>query len=329
MQAPGRFATVTGAAPRLSGGFHASSMTAAALSEVSAAMPWFFPGLAFVFGACIGSFLNVVIHRVPAGQSIVHPRSHCACGAPIAWYDNLPILSWFLLRGHARCCGRFFSFRYPFVELLTALLFLACALEFPPGKAIAGMLFLSLLVVAIFVDLDHLVIPDVCTLGGGVAGVLLSLFVPALHDQHSGLYVVDSLRSGVISLEGLFVGSGIVLWIGLLAEQLLKKEAMGFGDVTFVGMIGAFCGWHGAVFSVFGGALVGTVWVGAALLWQRLTGAVMPVAPKTETAAGDPAPLSLGARVPFGPMLAIAAGAYFLGVGRWVDAWFAEVSQLL
>jgi leader peptidase (prepilin peptidase)/N-methyltransferase len=81
-------------------------MNAAAFAEVSTAAPWFFPAVAFLLGACVGSFLNVVIYRLPAGQSIVTPGSHCACGAPIAWYDNLPILSWFLLRGRARCSGR-------------------------------------------------------------------------------------------------------------------------------------------------------------------------------------------------------------------------------
>jgi leader peptidase (prepilin peptidase)/N-methyltransferase len=303
-------------------------MSRAEFAAFLASFPWFFPSVAFVVGACVGSFLNVVIYRVPAGQSIVRPGSHCACGAPIAWYDNLPILSWFILRGRARCCGRPYSFRYAFVEALTAGLFLACALQFSPAKALCGMLFLSLLVVAIFVDLDHLIIPDVCTLGGGLAGVLLSFLVPLLHGQAGGLYIVDSARSGVTALQGLFIGSGLVLWIGLIAEHLLKKEAMGFGDVTFLGMIGAFCGWQGAVFALFGGALVGTVWIGLAVAWERLTGRASAAAPKAETPEGEAAPLALGAHVPFGPMLAIAAGAYFLGLDRWVGRWFAEVAQL-
>jgi len=95
------------------------------LADVAAMHPWFFPAVVFVFGACIGSFLNVVIYRVPAGRSIVRPGSACACGAPIAWYDNIPIFSWLILRGRARCCGRPFSARYPFVELLTGAMFLA------------------------------------------------------------------------------------------------------------------------------------------------------------------------------------------------------------
>ena len=92
----------------------------ASYAEIAAAFPWFFPLVVSLLGACIGSFLNVVIYRVPAGQSIVTPGSHCACGAPIAWYDNLPVLSWFILRGKARCCGRPYAFRYAFIELLTA-----------------------------------------------------------------------------------------------------------------------------------------------------------------------------------------------------------------
>src|ERR1700690_1792567 len=106
--------------------------------EVHLLMPWFFPTAAFLFGAIIGSFLNVCIHRIPAGQSIVRPGSHCACGAPIAWYDNIPILSWLLLRGRARCCGRPFSARYLLVEILTAALFLACWLRLSAPGGVWG-----------------------------------------------------------------------------------------------------------------------------------------------------------------------------------------------
>lgn len=304
-------------------------MTAADFADVSAAFPWFFPAVAFVFGACIGSFLNVVIYRLPAEKSLVRPGSHCACGAPIAWRDNVPILSWFVLRGRARCCGRAYSFRYPFVELLTAVLFLVCWLHFPPAKAACGMVFVSLLVAATFIDLDHLVIPDVFTLGGAAVGVLLSLLVPSLHDHASGSYLLDSLRATIVSLQGLLIGSAIVLWIALVAETLLKKESMGFGDVKFVGMIGAFCGWQGAAFAVFGGALVGTVWFVLALIWQKLAGRAAPVALPSETAEGEAAPLGFGAHVPFGPMLAIAGGIHFLFLRDWVAAWFAQFAELL
>ena len=301
----------------------------ASYTELAAAFPGFFPLVAFVFGACIGSFLNVVIYRVPAGKSIVTPGSHCGCGAPIAWYDNLPILSWFILRGKARCCGRPYAFRYAFVELLTALLFLACWLLFPPAKAVCGMVFISLLIGATFIDLDHLIIPDFFTIGGAMIGVTLSLLVPALHGQQEGIWLVDSLRAVTISVQGMLIGSGVVLWIALVAEVILKKEAMGFGDVKFVGAIGAFCGWQGAVFAMFGGAIVGTVWFAVALLWQKLSGKAAPVAPQAETPEGEPAPLGFGVHVPFGPMLAIAGALYFLFFDRWVAAYFAQIAALL
>jgi leader peptidase (prepilin peptidase)/N-methyltransferase len=290
--------------------------------------PWFLPVAVTLFGAIVGSFLNVVIHRVPAGVSIVRPGSRCACGAPIAWYDNLPVLSWFILRGRARCCGRPYSFRYAFVEMLTAALFLGSWLAFPAGRAVAGWVFLAGLVCATFIDLDHMVIPDAFTIGGGVAGVVLSCLLPSLHGQHGDLFIADALRSGVASLKGLLIGSGLVLWVALLAEAVLKKEAMGFGDVKFVGAIGAFCGWEGAVCSLFGGALVGTVWIGAALLWRRLAGREARPLARAETPDGQPAELGLGVHVPFGPMLAIAAALYFLGGHRWADAYLQQLSVL-
>jgi leader peptidase (prepilin peptidase)/N-methyltransferase len=317
----------------------------------SAAFPWFFPAVVFVLGACIGSFLNVCIYRIPAGQSVVTPRSHCACGAPIQWHDNIPILSWFILRGRARCCGRRFSFRYAFVEAITAVLFTACWLAFPasPSKALCGMLFCAALIAATFIDLDHMVIPDVFTLGLGVAGVVLSCALPALHGRQDEFFVIASARSGTDSVIGLLVGSGLVLWIALLAEAVLKKEAMGFGDVKFVGAIGAFTGWQGAVFAVFGGAVIGTLWFALALLWHGLFGRRAPAADATKESAPpippDPAPagsgprtpvepsqtgpVAFGVHVPFGPMLAAGGLLYFLVVHRWVDAYFAGIAGLL
>jgi len=312
-------------------------------AQFNAAFPWFFPLCAFVFGACIGSFLNVCIHRLPVGESIVTPGSHCACGAPIRWYDNIPIASWFVLRGRARCCGRRFSFRYPAVELLTAALFLACWAAFPPAKALCGMLLCACLICATFIDLDHMIIPDAFTIWLAVAGVLLSVALPSLHGRGHELFIIASLRSGIDSLLGLLVGSGVVLWIALIAEGLLKKEAMGFGDVKFVGAIGAFTGWQGAVAAVFGGAVIGTLWFAAALLWQSLVRRPAPPAgaaapPPAEAPPGGsagaeapaaPAPVGFGVHVPFGPMLALAAILYFLVAHRWIDAYFAGIAQML
>ncbi len=292
----------------------------AALAQTAAALPWFLPAAAFLIGACVGSFLNVVILRVPAGESVVRPRSHCACGAPIAWHDNIPIASWFMRGGRARCCGRPFSIRYPAVELLTALLFLACWLGHAPAPALCGWIFLGGLVAATFIDVDHLMIPDAFTLGLGIAGVLLSFLVPELHGQRSGLFALDSLRSGAESIEGLLLGSGLVLWIALFAGAALRKEAMGLGDVKFAGAIGAFCGWKGAVFALFGGAVIGTAWLAAALAWRS--------AFRTKDGASERAPLAFGSRVPFGPMLAVAGALYFLLLHREVDAWFARFALL-
>lgn len=304
-------------------------MNLAAYTELSAQLPWFFPTAVAVFGAMVGSFLNVVIYRVPAEKSIVTPGSHCGCGQPIAWRDNIPVLSWVLLRGRARCCGRPFSFRYPFVELLTAGLFLACWLTFPPAVAVVGWIFVGCLVGATFIDLDHMIIPDVFTLGLGGLGVLLSLLVPALHGQQHEFFALASLRAATASLQGLLVGSGLVLWIALLAEFVFKKEAMGFGDVKFVGAIGAFLGWQGAVTAVFGGAVVGTLWFMIALVWQKIAGrSPAPAALKAETPEGEPAALGFGVQVPFGPMLAIAAVFYFLVFRNFVAAWFAQFGEL-
>jgi leader peptidase (prepilin peptidase) / N-methyltransferase len=300
-----------------------------ALSDVATLHPWFFPTVAAVFGACIGSFLNVVIYRVPAGRSIVRPGSTCACGTPIAWHDNIPVVSWILLGGKARCCGRPFSVRYPAVEALTAALFVACWLRMDPASAVCGWVFVSCLVAGTFIDLDHMIIPDPFTIGLAAAGLLLSALVPALHGHHGNPFFVDSLRSLSDALIGMVAGSGIVLWIALIAEAALRKEAMGFGDVKFLGAIGAFCGWKGAIFSIFGGAAVGTVWIAAAMLLQKVTGRGASVAPRGETPEGQPADLGLGVHVPFGPMLAIASVAYFLALRGPVDAWFLQLTELL
>jgi leader peptidase (prepilin peptidase) / N-methyltransferase len=297
-------------------------------ADFAAAFPWFFPVAASLFGAIVGSFLNVVIYRMPLDKSIVTPGSHCACGAPIKWYDNIPVLSWFLLRGKARCCGRSYSFRYAFVELLTAALFLACWTMFPPAKALCGMFFVSCILCAFFIDLDHMIIPDEFTIGLGVVGVVLSVFVPSLHNQSDELFIVGALQSGLISFQGLLIGSGLVLWIALIAEALLKKEAMGFGDVKFVGAIGAFLGWQGAVFSIFGGAVVGTVWIGLAMIWKKLFGDKVQVAPRAETADGQPAELGMGAQIPFGPMLAIGALMHFFYFNAWMDSYLAEFAAM-
>lgn len=298
------------------------------LELVNEQAPWFFPLCAGLFGACVGSFLNVCIYRIPHGQSVVTPRSRCGCGQPIAWYDNIPILSWFVLRGRARCCGRRFSFRYPAIEALVAALFVACWLLFPPGKAVAGAVLCSIVVCAHFIDHDHLIIPDVFTIGGAAAGLLLSLLLPSLHGQVHELWLVAGMRAGLDAVLGLFAGSALVLWIALFAEALLRKEAMGFGDVKYLGVLGTFVGWQGAVFAMFGGAVLGCAWFVLAYGWKKITGRAAPVGLPAETPDGQPAELGLGVHVPFGPMLGLAALVYFFWAHRFVDAYFRDLTLL-
>jgi leader peptidase (prepilin peptidase)/N-methyltransferase len=277
----------------------------------------------------VGSFLNVCIHRLPRGESVVTPASHCACGQPIAWHDNIPVLSWFILRGRARCCGRPFSFRYPFVELLTAALFWLTWRVHPGAAAAGGMVLVAIVVCATYIDLDHMIIPDAFTIGGAVAGLMLSALLPAIHGQAHEFYPIASLRAELAAVLGLFVGSGLVLWIALVAEAVLKKEAMGFGDVKFLGALGTFVGWKGAIFAMFGGAVLGCLWVAAALVWQKATGKPAPFTPKLETPEGETAEhVGLGVHVSFGPMLGLAALVYYFAAQPWVDAYFASLRML-
>jgi leader peptidase (prepilin peptidase)/N-methyltransferase len=142
---------------------------------------WFWGTVAFVFGAVVGSFLNVCIHRLPRGESVVRPRSRCpGCGAQIAWFDNVPVLSWVLLGGKCRGCGMWISPRYAIVELGTGLLFVAIWRAFDPSEAFAYTVFACGLVAATFIDFEHYIIPDRITLGGVLAGVVFSGFIPQL-----------------------------------------------------------------------------------------------------------------------------------------------------
>jgi leader peptidase (prepilin peptidase) / N-methyltransferase len=304
----------------------------ATYQEIDAAFGWFFPLLAALLGVCVGSFLNVVIYRVPAGRSVVYPGSACACGRPIAWYDNLPVLSWFLLRGRARCCGARFSFRYPAVELLVGFLFWSAWQGYAPLPALGVMLAIGLLVSASFIDLDTMEIPDVFSIGGFVLGVGLSALVPALHGLETpDPWLLDGMRGFVVSLQGAFVGSGLILWFALIAEAVLRKEAMGMGDVKLMGAIGAFFGWQGAVFALFGGAVIGTL-LFLPLMWIWRPKATSPRNATATDEAGawalydawldddfTPAP----GQIPFGPALAAGALVYALWLHEMVDEAFA------
>lgn len=289
--------------------------------------PWFFAGLSFIFGAIVGSFLNVCIYRIPAERSLIFPGSTCSCGKAIPFYHNIPILTWLILRGRAACCGERFSVRYPAIELLTGILFLWAWLIHTPLVALLGMLYISFLICSTFIDLDHMIIPDRFSIGGMVIGVFLSFVFPALHG-YEGLWLTASIQSGLSAIVGALIGAGLVYWIAVLGEVVFRKPAMGEGDVKFVGFIGAFCGWQGAVFAMFGGALIGSIILLPLLLIGRLFASNKEPEPvETEGDAKEEEELQMGAQVPFGPMLALAGLIYFLCFSKYVDAYFAEFTS--
>ncbi len=354
-----------------------------------ALVPFHFWSVAFfIFGAIVGSFLNVCIYRMPREESLIRPPSHCPhCGYSIPWYLNIPLGTWLYLRGKCANCRAAISARYFFVELLTALLFLAAWLQAGHQSvwlALVYCLFLSGLIVATFIDFEHFIIPDEITIGGMVAGFLCSFAVPSLHRAEA---IAPSLLQ---SLLGIAAGMGFVyavLRVGKLlfgrlkivlepnskvvftetelvlpdkrvsyddifyrktdtitfearmlelidrcyraarvrlspekllideerfdpeqtphmeavAERMvLPREAMGFGDVKFMGAIGAFLGWKAVVFSLMASSIIGA-----------LVGVVLIAAGKQEWSG----------RLPYGPYIALAAVIWIFGGYRLFDWW--------
>jgi leader peptidase (prepilin peptidase)/N-methyltransferase len=360
-------------------------------SQNWAAVPFhFWTAVFFVFGSIVGSFLNVCIHRLPLGQSVVSPPSHCPhCQYSIPWYLNIPLVTWLYLRGKCRHCGAPISSRYFLVELLTALIFMGCWLAFGHTSVVLVLvyeLFLSGLIVATFIDFEHFIIPDEITVGGMVAGFICSFILGATQGETAlGL----ALRR---SLIGMAVGAGIVYCILRLGKLLfgrfkvalpaeariifgetavhlpdkevpyedifyrptdiislqartveladrcykgvqvrlspstlriddeelnpedvphlevvteeivLPREAMGLGDVKFMGAIGAFLGWKAVIFSLMLSSMIGSV-VGVTLILLH----------KREWSS----------RLPYGPYIALASAVWIFGGRRLVEWWFA------
>lgn len=342
----------------------------------------------FVLGSMVGSFLNVCIHRLPLGQSIVSPPSHCPhCKYSIPWYLNIPLVTWLYLRGRCRNCGAPIAARYFLVELLTAGVFLAVWLRYGErsvGLALVYCAFIAGLIVASFIDLEHYIIPDEITLGGAAVGLAASFVLPSLHGQ---MAIAHSLKE---SLLGLAVGAGTVYGIlrlgkllfgrqrlalqgetrvvftetavhagekvipyeeifyrrsdvltmrarrvelvdrgyqdvvvrlgpetlrigpdtftpeevphmeAVTSELVLPREAMGLGDVKFMGAIGAFLGWKAVLFSLMASSIIGSlVGVSAIALGRR----------------------EWSSRLPYGPYIALAAVIWLFGGREWVAAW--------
>jgi leader peptidase (prepilin peptidase)/N-methyltransferase len=233
-----------------------------------------------VFGAIIGSFLNVVIHRLPREQSIVFPKSSCpSCQAPIRAYDNLPILSFLILRGRCRKCGARISARYPAVEALTALLFAAVTwhdgLSFALGFDLA---FTAAMIALIFIDAEHMILPNAITYPGILFALITRVVVPYLAGpaHFDDLPQLQSMFPNLqplwlVSLIGAVIGAlagGGSLWLmGFLWEKLRGVEAMGLGDVKMMLMVGAFLGWRLTILTILIAAFAGSV-TGIAMMVQ-------------------------------------------------------------
>jgi leader peptidase (prepilin peptidase)/N-methyltransferase len=247
--------------------------------------------IVFLFGLCIGSFLNVCIHRIPTGKSIVHPGSSCpACGNAIRFYDNIPLLSYVLLRGRCRRCRTAISPRYPAVELLAALAAFGAYARFGMSlESLVYFIFMAALLAVTFIDLDHRIIPDVITLPGIPVFFLAALLLPSI--------------SWTNSLIGVIVGGGSLYLVGLVYYLLTRKEGMGGGDVKLLAMIGALVGWQGVLFTIFVASGVGTL---AGLVVMGITRGNMKL------------------KIPFGPFLAIGAVAYVFFGPRLIH-WYLHL----
>ncbi len=256
-----------------------------------------------LFGLCAGSFLNVVVWRLPRGLSIVRPRSACPdCGEPISAWDNLPVLSFLLLRGSCRYCKQPISFRYPLVEAtmgaVAALLAWRWFQALQPGSALAATVvegaFFGLLLALALIDLDLRILPDSLTLPGILAGLIGSAIHPWMHRrafEATGFAVGDAVLDGIL---GAAAGAGLLWGISWAAEKIWKREAMGLGDVKLLAMIGAWLGLLGMLY-----AMLVAVMAGAAI------GIVVWLVRRDRF-------------LPFGPFLALGAASVLL-FGDWIE----------
>lgn len=242
----------------------------------------------FAVGAAVGSFLNVCIVRLPKGLSLVKPGSHCPhCQSPIRFYDNIPLISYLVLRGKCRNCKARISARYFLVEGLSGLMALALFKTFGLSpEFLVYFTFFSALLVIIFIDLDTWTIPDVITLPGVVAGVAASFLLPRLNLWQS--------------LLGLLTGGGVLFLVAMGYQLLRKREGMGGGDIKLLAMIGAFLGLPGVIYTLLASSLAGS-----------LAGVLMMFKDKSGGAT----------RIPFGPFLALAAMSYVFW-GQTLIGWY-------
>lgn len=278
-----------------------------------------FACFAFAMGACIASFMNVCIWRIPRNESVVSPPSHCPnCNAPIRWYQNIPILSWCCLRGKCANCHKPISVRYTIVELLGGILFLMAYFQwgipffFRGDVALYGLqplrslwavpvfwVVFAGLILGSFVDLAEQWIPDRVTIGGMILGVPLSVLVPELQGEQMRLHAL------YWSLGGLFFGFGFLWLVGFVFSKIVKKDALGLGDVKLIGAVGAFFGPGAVLFTIIVSSFVGAV-VGVVLMLR------------------GKAKLGGFTAVPYGPFLALGVIAWmFWGPG--IVGWYLRL----
>jgi leader peptidase (prepilin peptidase) / N-methyltransferase len=247
--------------------------------------------IAFIFGSVVGSFLNVCIHRMPLGESVVWPRSHCPkCKHRIPGYDNIPFISFLLLGGKCRFCKQRISLKYPLVELLTAVMFVLFYMRFGlTYNCILYILFACGLIIATFVDIEHRIIPDEISIGGVIIGFILTSVKG--FNLHPFSF---NARPMLSSLLGIIIGGGVIYLTGFIFDivyfKLLKKppiqgetESMGGGDVKLLAAIGAFLGWRRALLTFFLAPFMGAI-----------IGVINLIAKKDHT-------------IPYGPFLSLAA----------------------
>jgi leader peptidase (prepilin peptidase)/N-methyltransferase len=286
------------------------------------------PAFAALLGACLGSFLNVCILRWGAEpkQSVVRPASRCPkCGRGLSWYENVPVVSWLVLRGRCRGCGEPISIQYPLVELATAVIWGYFAWRHGLSmEALRDAVFGTLLLGIAMTDAREFIIPNEFTYGGMALGLLLSL--PGGPRELAG------------SLQGIIFGAGFLYLIGALGSFFAGRDAMGGGDVAMMAMVGAFLGWQSVLATIFGGACVGVVLhvVSLALARKRHPAqatepAIAPApAPNTDPEFKTKEELRAEGYLPFGVSLAIAAALIVLVDARGaIVAWFGSYADSL
>jgi leader peptidase (prepilin peptidase)/N-methyltransferase len=238
---------------------------------------------AAAFGALVGSFLNVVIYRVPLGKSIVWPSSACPhCTRELSWYENIPVASFLALRGHCRTCRARISPQYPLVEALTAVMFGAAWWYYGPGPLLASRLVFGCALIVLFaIDLEHQLLPNAITLPGIVVGFLFSLF---------------TVPGWVSSLIGILVGGGVLYAIAEIYYRVRHEEGLGMGDVKMLAMVGAFLGWQLTLLTLMLASLSGTV-IGLVLIVTKVGGLKYALPFGTFIALGAAAAATVGSRL--------------------------------